>query len=89
MGLTHREPSKHLCSQRCFLPPRHSHQHLCPCCRDGRSTSWAQPSGLSLSADGAELWVADSESSAIRSCSLATGAGRVGCLLPPSLSSSA
>ncbi len=41
--------------------------------RNGPGTSWAQPSGISLSADGSELWVADSESSAVRSMSLATG----------------
>ena len=41
--------------------------------RNGPSTSWAQPSGISLSADGSQLWVADSESSAVRSMSLATG----------------
>lgn len=36
-----------------------------------------QPSGLSLSADGRELWVADSESSTVRSMDLASGGGRV------------
>ena len=41
--------------------------------RNGPSTSWAQPSGISLAADGSRLWVADSESSAVRSMSLATG----------------
>ena len=41
--------------------------------RNGPGTSWAQPSGISLSADGRELWVADSESSTVRSMSLATG----------------
>ncbi|GAB4822761.1 hypothetical protein N2152v2_009807 [Parachlorella kessleri] len=34
------------------------------------STSWAQPSGLTLSPDGSELFVADSESSAVRRLSL-------------------
>ena len=43
----------------------------------GRTTSWAQPSGLSLSADGRQLWVADSESSSIRSLALADGAAKV------------
>ena len=41
--------------------------------RNGLGTSWAQPSGISLSADSSELWVADSESSTVRSMSLATG----------------
>ncbi|CAL5223491.1 g6016 [Coccomyxa viridis] len=41
--------------------------------RNGPGTSWAQPSGISLSRDGSELWVADSESSTVRSMSLATG----------------
>ncbi|CAL8471539.1 g11081 [Coccomyxa elongata] len=39
----------------------------------GPATSWAQPSGLSLSTDGRELWVADSESSTVRSMDLTTG----------------
>ena len=43
----------------------------------GRTTSWAQPSGVSLSADGLQLWVADSESSSIRSLALADGAAKV------------
>lgn len=37
-----------------------------------------QPSGLSLSTDGRELWVADSESSTVRSMDLTTGGSRVG-----------
>ena len=45
--------------------------------RKGGSTSWAQPSGLSLSRDGADLWVADSESSTVRSMRLATGGSQV------------
>ena len=45
--------------------------------RNGPGTSWAQPSGISLSADGSELWVADSESSCVRSMSLATGGSQV------------
>lgn len=40
-----------------------------------------QPSGLSLSMDGRELWVADSESSTVRSMDLTTGGSRVSCLL--------
>ena len=39
-------------------------------------TAWAQPSGLSLSADGGTLWVADSESSSIRSSSIADGSSQ-------------
>jgi hypothetical protein len=35
-----------------------------------------QPSGLSLAADGGALFVADSESSTVRSCDLGTGGGR-------------
>ena len=35
-----------------------------------------QPSGLSLSVAGDEIWVADSESSTVRSCELDSGAGR-------------
>ena len=35
-----------------------------------------QPSGLSLSRDGGELFVADSESSTVRGCELTTGGGR-------------
>ena len=45
--------------------------------RNGPGTSWAQPSGISLSRDGSELWVADSESSTVRSMSLATGGSQV------------
>lgn len=45
--------------------------------RNGGSTSWAQPSGLALSRDGADLWVADSESSTVRSMRLATGGSQV------------
>lgn len=41
--------------------------------RNGPGTSWAQPSGISLSADGHEMWVADSESSTVRSMDLASG----------------
>eukprot|EP00884_Botryococcus_braunii_P006329 jgi/Botrbrau1/15698/Bobra.4_1s0071.2 len=41
--------------------------------RSGVSTSWAQPSGLALAADRRQLWVADSESSTIRSMSLSSG----------------
>ena len=37
---------------------------------------WVQPCGLSLSIDGSELYVADSESSTVRSCDAASGAGR-------------
>lgn len=43
----------------------------------GVKTSWAQPSGLALSLDGKQLWVADSESSTIRSMALLSGAGKV------------
>ena len=46
----------------------------------GRTTSWAQPSGLALSADGSQLWVADSESSSVRSMLLEDGGSRVGCV---------
>ena len=35
-----------------------------------------QPSGLSLAPAGDEIWVADSESSTVRSCDLDSGAGR-------------
>jgi sugar lactone lactonase YvrE len=41
--------------------------------RSGPGTSWAQPSGLTLSPDGSKLFVADSESSSVRSASLADG----------------
>ncbi|KAK9805135.1 hypothetical protein WJX72_001459 [[Myrmecia] bisecta] len=44
--------------------------------RNGVSTSWAQPSGLSLAPNSQDMWVADSESSAIRSVSLANGGGQ-------------
>ena len=59
----------------------------------GPRSSWAQPSGLSLSSSGAELIVADSESSCIRSMALQNGSSQVGlallvslfvCLHPPS-----
>ena len=43
----------------------------------GAKTSWAQPSGLSLSQNGEEVWVADSESSCVRSMSAVSGAGKV------------
>ena len=46
----------------------------------GRTTSWAQPSGLSPSADGDSLFVADSESSCIRSVSLRSGGSQVSTL---------
>ena len=42
-----------------------------------RGAVWVQPSGLSLSVDGRELWVADSESSTVRSMDLTTGGSRV------------
>ncbi|KAK9802067.1 hypothetical protein WJX73_010192 [Symbiochloris irregularis] len=42
----------------------------------GAKTSWAQPSGLSLAVGGEEVWVADSESSCIRSMSVVSGAGK-------------
>ena len=41
---------------------------------DRRRAAWAQPSGLAIGAD--ELWIADSESSAIRGIELASGATR-------------
>ncbi|KAE9615930.1 putative transcription factor WD40-like family [Lupinus albus] len=41
------------------------------------STSFAQPSGLSLSRDLAEIYVADSESSSIRALNLKTGGSRL------------
>lgn len=40
------------------------------------TTSWAQPSGLSLAPDGQSLFVADSESSTVRRLDLATGGGQ-------------
>lgn len=43
----------------------------------GAKTSWAQPSGLSLGTSGEEVWVADSESSCVRSMAVVSGAGRV------------
>ena len=43
--------------------------------KDGANTSWAQPSGLSVS--GGSVYVADSESSSIRVCDLATGGARL------------
>ncbi|CAG9461274.1 unnamed protein product [Pedinophyceae sp. YPF-701] len=43
--------------------------------KGGLGTSWAQPSGLSLSPDGRTLWVADSESSSVRTCATADGSG--------------
>ncbi|MEW5313748.1 MAG: hypothetical protein WDW38_005289 [Sanguina aurantia] len=39
----------------------------------GLTTSWAQPSGLSLSPDGRSMFVADSESSTIRQLDLSSG----------------
>lgn len=45
----------------------------------GRTTSWAQPSGLSLSGRGDSLFVADSESSCIRRLSLQDGGSEVCC----------
>ncbi|CAD7700093.1 unnamed protein product [Ostreobium quekettii] len=42
-------------------------------------TSWAQPSGLSMTADGSEVFVADSESSSIRKFNSQTGASQ-GCV---------
>lgn len=50
--------------------------------RNGPSTSWAQPSGIALSADGAQLWVADSESSTVRSMSLASGGSQASQRIP-------
>ncbi|CAL0308538.1 unnamed protein product [Lupinus luteus] len=41
------------------------------------STSFAQPSGLSLSQDLAEIYIADSESSSIRAVNLKTGGSRL------------
>merc|ERR1739848_784226 len=37
------------------------------------TTSWAQPSGLSLSSSGNTMYVADSESSSVRSLDLTSG----------------
>jgi sugar lactone lactonase YvrE len=37
------------------------------------TTSWAQPSGLSLAPDGGALYVADSESSTVRRLDLSSG----------------
>jgi sugar lactone lactonase YvrE len=36
-----------------------------------------QPSGISLSTDGRELWVADSESSTVRSMDISSGGSKV------------
>ena len=47
-----------------------------------QSTSWAQPSGLSMAIDGSEVIVADSESSCVRAFSTATGGARVFFALP-------
>ncbi|KAL4572704.1 hypothetical protein LXL04_019486 [Taraxacum kok-saghyz] len=41
------------------------------------TTSFAQPSGLSLSQDGKEAYIADSESSSIRALNLTTGGSRL------------
>jgi sugar lactone lactonase YvrE len=41
------------------------------------ATAWAQPSGLAFSADGKEVYVADSESSAIRAMQVETGGSRL------------
>ncbi|XP_071709747.1 protein SUPPRESSOR OF QUENCHING 1, chloroplastic [Rutidosis leptorrhynchoides] len=41
------------------------------------STSYAQPSGLSLSPDAKEVYIADSESSSIRALNLQTGGSRL------------
>eukprot|EP00271_Cylindrocystis_brebissonii_P018072 TRINITY_DN496_c0_g2_i1.p1 TRINITY_DN496_c0_g2~~TRINITY_DN496_c0_g2_i1.p1 ORF type:complete len:1137 (+),score=278.85 TRINITY_DN496_c0_g2_i1:69-3479(+) len=45
--------------------------------RSGKDTAYAQPSGLSLSADGSEMYEADSESSSIRAINLVTGGSRL------------
>jgi DNA-binding beta-propeller fold protein YncE len=44
---------------------------------DGANTSWAQPSGLSLSPAGDVAYVADAESSSVRACDLRTGGARL------------
>lgn len=43
-----------------------------PVC-SGTKSSYAQPSGLSLTPDGSSLYVADSESSSVRVVNTATG----------------
>ena len=49
---------------------------------DARERAWhAQPSGLALSADGRTLYVADSETSAVRAIELAGAQGRAGTLV--------
>jgi sugar lactone lactonase YvrE len=54
------------------------HASLCVRARnDGWAFVYVQPSGISLSADGRELWVADSESSTVRSMDTAEGGGTV------------
>eukprot|EP00475_Leptophrys_vorax_P025026 TRINITY_DN34865_c0_g1_i1.p1 TRINITY_DN34865_c0_g1~~TRINITY_DN34865_c0_g1_i1.p1 ORF type:complete len:408 (-),score=12.85 TRINITY_DN34865_c0_g1_i1:210-1307(-) len=45
--------------------------------RFASDTAYAQPSGLSLSLDGREAYVADSESSAVRAVNLGTGGSRL------------
>lgn len=40
---------------------------------DGANSSWAQPSGLAISADASIAYVADAESSSLRACDLRTG----------------
>jgi DNA-binding beta-propeller fold protein YncE len=44
---------------------------------DGANTSWAQPSGLSLSPSGDVAYVADAESSSVRACDTRTGGARL------------
>ena len=44
---------------------------------DSANSSWAQPSGLAVSADGATAYVADAESSSLRCADLRTGGARL------------
>ncbi|CAM6081683.1 unnamed protein product [Calypogeia fissa] len=45
--------------------------------KNGSSSSYAQPSGLSLGQDATEIFIADSESSSVRSMDLKTGGSRL------------
>ncbi|KAG6555690.1 hypothetical protein Mapa_002927 [Marchantia paleacea] len=45
--------------------------------KNGLSTSYAQPSGLSLGADGQQMFIADSESSSVRAVDLRSGGSQL------------
>ncbi|KAL3690719.1 hypothetical protein R1sor_004370 [Riccia sorocarpa] len=45
--------------------------------KNGLNTSFAQPSGLSLSPDGQQMYIADSESSSVRALDLRTGGSQL------------